>query len=252
MTAFFNLLTGYSQLHEWQKLVVAPRICSARTIALIDEQTERAPQGKKSPNLRQAQFAGRSPHHRGPLPRLAGRRADRLMIRGICCLRPGLPGISENIRVLSIVDRFLEHSRILVFGEGAKQQVFLSSADLDAANFDRRVEVMVPIEAEDLRWRIVEEIIPAYMRDNRRAASSWPTATQCGTDSRDGESALRSQAELLQTTPVRKPQLPVESPPAASPVPVIEITAETNGAPDREKKKKKDKDKDKKGSPSPR
>jgi polyphosphate kinase len=104
------------------------------------------------------------------------------MIRGICCLRPGLPGISENIHVYSVVDRFLEHSRILVFGSGSKEQVFLSSADWMPRNFDRRVEVMFPVESEPLRRRIVEEIIPTYLSrrylhargDLRRDASPQP------------------------------------------------------------------------------
>src|SRR4029077_9413645 len=93
------------------------------------------------------------------------------------CLRPGLPGISENIRVFSIVDRFLEHSRILVFGDGSKQQGFLSSADWMPRNFDRRVEVMFPLESEDLRRRIVEDIIPTYLGDNSRTRVLPPDGT---------------------------------------------------------------------------
>lgn len=96
-----------------------------------------------------------------------------LVIRGICCLRPGLPDISENIRVRSVVDRFLEHSRIMVFGDAGKEQVYLSSAD-GCRDFERRVEVMFPIEAPELKRRICEEIIPAYLRDNCRARVLMP------------------------------------------------------------------------------
>src|SRR5256886_9255711 len=85
-----------------------------------------------------------------------------LVIRGICCLRPGLPGISENIRVRSIVDRFLEHSRIFVFGPDEDCKVYLSSADWMPRNFYRRVEAMFPIEAPELKDRILHEILPAY------------------------------------------------------------------------------------------
>jgi polyphosphate kinase len=119
-----------------------------------------------------------------------------LLIRGICCLRPGLPGISETIRVHSVVDRFLEHSRILVFGEGSKQQVFLSSADWMPRNFDRRVEVMFPIEAEHLRQRIVEEIIPTYLSDNQHARILQSDGTYTRAKVGDG-SEHRSQTELL-------------------------------------------------------
>ncbi len=90
-----------------------------------------------------------------------------LVDRGICCLRPGLPGISETIRVRSIVDRFLEHSRIYVFGADDDEcKIYLASADWMPRNFYRRVEVMFPIEAPDLRERVLHEIIPAYLRDN--------------------------------------------------------------------------------------
>ncbi len=168
-TALFNFLTGYSQGHSWKKLVVAPHDLKRRTLELIDEQTERARQGKSSyifaklnslvdrktiESLYRASQAGVS---------------MELVVRGICCLRPGIPGLSENIEVRSIVDRFLEHSRIFVFGSGPKSQIFLSSADWMPRNFMRRVEVMFPLESADLRQHILEEIVPAYLHDNVRA-----------------------------------------------------------------------------------
>ena len=99
-----------------------------------------------------------------------------LIVRGICCLRPGIDGISENIRVRSIVDRFLEHSRILVFGPDDSAKIFVSSATGCHGTFYRRVEVMFPIESRPLRKRLLSEIIPAYLADNvkaRRAAAGW-------------------------------------------------------------------------------
>jgi polyphosphate kinase len=169
------------------------------------------------------------------------------VIRGICCLRPGLPTISENIRVRSIVDRFLEHSRILVFGEGAKQQVFLSSADWMPRNFDRRVEVMYPVEAEDLRWRIVEEIIPAYLQDNCRARVLLADGSYAKAERGTDEPEFRSQMELLKTTTPRVvPSLPEPTPATlVASAPSHEAVVESNGAPERAKKKKKDKTKKK-------
>ena len=132
-SALFNFLTGYSQRHEWQKLVIAPSDLHRRTIELIDEQAERARLGKKSRIFAKLNaLVDRRTIEALYRASQAGVPID-LVIRGICCLRPGLPGISENIRVRSIVDRFLEHSRILVFGEGTKQQVFLIERRLDAA-----------------------------------------------------------------------------------------------------------------------
>jgi polyphosphate kinase len=129
-----------------------------------------------------------------------------LVIRGICCLRPGLPGISETIHVRSIVDRFLEHSRILIFGEGAKVQVFLSSADWMPRNFDRRVEVMFPIEAEEPRQRICDEIMPIYMRDNTRARILMPDGKYVRAAACQGEE-YRSQRDLMSSTQVVVPPL---------------------------------------------
>jgi polyphosphate kinase len=196
VSALFNLLTGYSQNHQWQKLVVAPSDLKRRTIELIDEQAERSREGKRSGIIAKLNsLVDRRTIEALYQASQAGVPID-LLVRGICCLRPGLPGISETIRVHSIVDRFLEHSRILVFGEGPKQQVFLSSADWMPRNFVRRVEVMFPIESEDIRRRIVEEIIPTYMNDNSRTRILRPDGTYARATA-DGKPMHRSQYELL-------------------------------------------------------
>ena len=168
-SALFNLLTGYSQGHSWKKLIVAPKHLHRRTLELIREQTERAAAGQPSwifakinslvdADVIKALYEASQ----------AGVKID-LVVRGICCLRPGLPGISESIRVVSIVDRFLEHSRLFVFGPLDDCKIYLASADWMPRNFRRRVEAMFPLEDADIRARILNEIVPAYLRDNARA-----------------------------------------------------------------------------------
>ncbi|MBA3415867.1 MAG: RNA degradosome polyphosphate kinase, partial [Chloroflexia bacterium] len=98
----------------------------------------------------------------------AGVKVD-LIVRGACCLRPGVPGWSETIRVVSVVGRFLEHSRVFVFRNGGAEEVYLGSADLMERNLDRRVEVVFPVEDEVIAARIRDEIIPAYLRDTVNA-----------------------------------------------------------------------------------
>lgn len=196
-SALFNLLTGYSQGHPWRKLVVAPEILHSRTIELIEEQTQRAREGRPSRifaklnslvDYRVIEALYRASQAGVPI---------ELLVRGVCCLRPGLPGISENIRVTSIVDRFLEHSRIYVFSPDDEAQVFLSSADWMPRNFHRRVEVMFPIEAADLRQRILKEIIPTYQRDNQRARILLPNGSYTLAHPADGQPPHRSQEEFL-------------------------------------------------------
>jgi len=196
-TALFNFLTGYSQGHEWKKLVIAPTDLHRRTIELINEQTARAVEGKSA-----RVFAKLNSLVDGETIEAlyqasqAGVPID-LVIRGICCLRPGLPGISENIRVRSIVDRFLEHSRIMVFGEAGKEQIYLSSADWMPRNFERRVEVMFPVEAPELKRRICDEIIPVYLRDNCRARVLMPDGSYVRAAAWHDEPEHRAQRELL-------------------------------------------------------
>lgn len=149
-----------------------------------------------------------------------------LIVRGICSLRPGIPGVSENIRVISIVDRLLEHSRILVFGEGESAQVFLSSADWMPRNFYRRVEVMFPIESPALKKRILREILPAYLSDNVRARALNSDGTYEIKSPAPGEPPFRCQHELMdlpafpetrQSAQVIGNGLPPEPPPAEPP-----------------------------------
>jgi polyphosphate kinase len=98
---------------------------------------------------------------------MAGVQID-LLIRGICCLRPGVEGVSDNIRVVSIVGRFLEHSRIYYFHNAGDPALYVGSADLMPRNIDRRVEVMFPIEEEQMRRRLVEEILEVYLQDTAK------------------------------------------------------------------------------------
>jgi polyphosphate kinase len=197
-SALFNLLTGYSQGHHWRKLVVAPENLQSRTIQLIEEETERAQAGQPSRifaklnslvDYRTIEALYRASQAGVPI---------ELMVRGICCLRPGLPGISENIRVTSIVDRFLEHSRIFVFSPDDEAKIFLSSADWMPRNFHRRVEVMFPIEAPDLKERILKEVIPTYLGDNQRTRLLKPDGTYVRVLPHDGERPHRSQQEFLE------------------------------------------------------
>jgi polyphosphate kinase len=196
-SALFNLLTGYSQGHHWRKLVVAPEDLHHRTVELIEEQIERAKAGRESRifaklnalvDYRVIEALYRASQAGVPV---------ELIVRGICCLRPGLPGISENIRVTSIVDRFLEHSRLYVFSPDDEAKVFLSSADWMPRNFHRRVEVMFPIEAPDLKRRILKEVIPTYLRDNVRSRILRPDGNYVRAPRSEGEPAHRSQEEFL-------------------------------------------------------
>jgi len=197
-SALFNLLTGYSQGHAWRKLVVAPNDLHRRTLELIEEQTQRALAGRPSRIF--AKLNSLVDHtviealYRASQ---AGVPID-IVARGICCLRPGVRGLSETIRVRSIVDRFLEHSRIYVFGADEEAQVYLSSADWMPRNFFRRVELMFPVLAPELSSRILKEIIPVYLADNMRARQLDGEGVFHLLHPGPGETPLRSQIQMLE------------------------------------------------------
>jgi polyphosphate kinase len=162
----FNSLSGFVKKPRYRKLAVAPRGLTEAILGKIDEQAETARQGRPSAifaklnsvvDVRVIQALYRAS--------MAGVPID-LCVRGICCLRPGIPGVSENIRVFSILGRFLEHERVFAFGPRGEESIFLASADWMPRNLDRRVEVMFPVEAERLREQIRLEVLEPALSDN--------------------------------------------------------------------------------------
>jgi polyphosphate kinase len=169
VSEFFNALSGFSKKGLHRKLYVAPAALADGIIAKIDEQAQRARAGKPSRifakmnalvDVQVIQALYRAS--------MAGVPID-LCIRGICCLRPGIAGVSENIRVISVVGRFLEHERVFVFGAPGDEEFFLSSADWMPRNLYRRVEVMFPVLSEKLRDQIQHEVVEPVLLDNSRA-----------------------------------------------------------------------------------
>ena len=227
-SALFNLLTGYAEGYQWRKLLVAPLGLREQLVELIEGERRNAQAGKLAriivkmnalvePTVIDALYGASQ----------AGVPID-LIIRGICCLRPGLPGLSEHIRVTSIVDKFLEHSRVFYFENGGKPRVLLASADWMPRNFWRRIETVFPVEDAALRSRIVGEILPRLMGDNVKTRELLPDGTYRRPARADGEPIVRAQLALQElareaareTTEPHPPFVPVVRRPRPSDAPV--------------------------------
>jgi polyphosphate kinase len=164
-TELFNYLTGYSKQDEYRKFLVAPVNLRRKLREYIERETAHGKKGRiviKANSLVDAELI-RMLYRASQ----AGVQID-LIIRGICCLRPGLPGISENIRVISVVGRFLEHSRIYYFHNRGDASLYTGSADLMPRNIDRRVEVLFPIEDPLMRQDVVDNILNVYLQDTEK------------------------------------------------------------------------------------
>jgi polyphosphate kinase len=165
----FSFLTAYAENPSYDPLLVAPLDLAEKVISLIDREADHARQGRPGriiakmnalldKNVVQALYRASQ----------AGAEID-LIVRGICSLRPGVRGLSDRIRVRSIVGRFLEHSRIYYFGNGGEEEIYTGSADWMPRNLYERVEVLVPLRDEFIRERVRHEILDAYLADNRKA-----------------------------------------------------------------------------------
>lgn len=214
----FSFLTAYAENPSYEPLLVAPLDLAEKILGLIDREIEHASQGREAhiiakmnalldKKLVEALYRASQ----------AGVQID-LIVRGICALRPGVRGVSDNIRVRSIVGRFLEHSRIYYFANGGAEEIYIGSADWMPRNLYERVEVLVPLRDEVLRERVHREILDAYLADNRKARILLPDAAyirawQSVRGKRDrrpptGAAAFSAQDFLIAVAEGKAPGLP--------------------------------------------
>jgi polyphosphate kinase len=174
VTDLFNYLTGYSAKNDFRKLLVAPINMRRKIEELIRREIDLSARGEGGHLI----FKMNALEDPGMIRLLyqasqAGVQVD-LLVRGICCLRPGVAGVSENIRVISVVGRFLEHSRIYYFRNGGHEEMYLGSADMMGRNLDHRVELLFPVSNKRLLARLRVDVLATYLADNRNARVMHP------------------------------------------------------------------------------
>jgi polyphosphate kinase len=193
----FNFLTGYGSTGQYHKFLVAPVNLRKDFEALVRREIAHQKAGRQGHLL----FKMNSLVDR-PMIRLlyeasqAGVQVD-LLVRGICCLRPDVPGVSDNIRVISIVGRFLEHSRIYYFGNGGDPTILLGSADLMPRNLNRRVEILFPVQDPGIKVRLREEILASYLVDTAKARLMRSDGSYERVSPGESTELLESQARLV-------------------------------------------------------
>jgi polyphosphate kinase len=196
-TVFFHAVSGFSEPQTYQKLVQAPTGMRDRLLELIRFETAQAESHQP------AQIAAKMNALVDPALIAALYEASqagveiRLCVRGICCLRPGVKGLSENISVISVVDRFLEHSRIFHFLHGGEDECFLSSADWMPRNLDSRIELLVPVQDAICRRRLLE-LLHTSLSDNVKAWKLLPGGTYKRVTRPHGQRPIRSQETLCE------------------------------------------------------
>jgi len=196
LTDLFNHLTGYSRQQSYRKLLVAPVVMRKRFIELIEREIQHQLSGHSSYMIMKMNSLV-DPQIIDLLYKAsqAGVKID-LIIRGICCIRPQVAGLSENIRAMSVIGRFLEHSRIFYFSNGGQEQIFIGSADWMPRNLDTRVEVITPIEAPNL-LRELKQILDITLADNRQAWDLQPDGTYIQRHPQPDAPELTSQKQFM-------------------------------------------------------
>ena len=195
-TELFNFLTGYSGQTDYRKLVVAPIGLRERLTSMIRREIEHKAAGRPAGIMAKFNSLTDTSLIEEFYAASSAGVPITLLVRGICCLRPGVPGLSENIRVASIVGRFLEHSRVYVFVNGGAEEMYLSSADLMQRNLNRRIEVFFPVEAPEHRSRIRFEILENALADNTKIRWLQPDGAYARVES-DGNPPHNFQEDLM-------------------------------------------------------
>lgn len=196
-TDLFNFLTGYSAKSSYRKLLVAPVTLRDRFAQLIEREIEHQKNGRGGHLiLKMNALVDRKMIQLLYEASQAGVKVE-LLVRGICCLLPGVPGVSENITVTSIVGRFLEHSRIFYFQNGGQEEVYLGSADLMPRNLNRRVEVDFPVQDKNLIRLIRDEILGTYLKEQAKARHMNSDGKYVRDPNFDKKNALNSQETFL-------------------------------------------------------
>jgi len=209
VSSLFNVLTGFNSWTSgemftkttvaslFRKFMLSPVTTKETILGLIERETKKST--LKSPGRIIAKMNALIDQE--TISKLyeasrAGVYID-LIVRGICCLRPGIPGVSENIRVISILDRFLEHSRIYYFHNGGNPEIYSGSADWMPRNFKKRAEILYPIMDNDLKSRLMNEILMTYLKDNVKARLMQPDGSYVRRTPKEREKPFRSQSELI-------------------------------------------------------
>jgi polyphosphate kinase len=193
----FNVLTGYSKQTEYRKLLVAPHTLRREILSRIDREIEvHAHDGGGHIIFKLNAISDMESIEALYRASKAGVKVD-LQVRGICCLKPGAPDLSENITVTSIVGRFLEHTRVFYFRNGGDEELFLGSADLMVRNLDRRIETLFPVEDQSIRQRIINVILPVHMSDNVQSSVLFQDGEYVRPERPEGSTLIDSQQWMI-------------------------------------------------------
>jgi polyphosphate kinase len=198
-SSLFNLLTGYSAPPKWNTIVVSPLGLHEAVLGLIQREAEHARAGRPARITAKMNALVDADVIEALYRASQAGVPITLLVRGICCLKPGVPRVSETIEVQALVDRFLEHGRIFHFANGGKDEVYFSSADWMPRNFHRRVEVMVPVEDPALRARLIE-MLAVSMNDNVKSWRLLPDGSYARVQPKAGAPLVRSQARFIEMT----------------------------------------------------
>jgi polyphosphate kinase len=196
-SSFFNAICGYSQPPEFHRLQAAPLGLREKLLEMIDGEIQRVRQGQKGLIMAKLNSLVDAEIIEALYRASQAGVKVRLNVRGICCLRPGIAGLSDNITVVSIVDRFLEHARIIYLYHGGDERVFISSADWMPRNFDGRIELLVPVDDAPSRKRLIA-ILNSYLRDNVKGRLLLPDGSYRRLRPSKKKPAWRSQERLYE------------------------------------------------------